>query len=70
MEFIAQGYAVTEEELQGLTDMSRTLTKPLIQDRAVWGIYQENAEKYLEGSIDVDEAVETIAQKADTYLAE
>lgn len=70
MEFIAYGYAVTEEELQGLTDMSRTLTKPLIQDRAVWGIYQENAEKYLEGSIDVDEAVETIAQKADTYLAE
>ena len=70
MEFIAFGYAVTEEELRGLLDMSRTLNKPLIQDRAVWGIYQENAEKYLEGSIDVDEAVETIAQKADTYLAE
>lgn len=70
MEFFASGYALTEEELQSLIDMSKTLTKPLKQDRVIWSIYQENAEKYLEGSIEAEEAVEAIAQKVDTYLAE
>ena len=33
-------------------------------------IYQEEADKYLEGSADAEEAAENIAQKVDTYLAE
>ena len=62
--------SLTEEEVGTVLDLSRTLTKPLKQDRVIWGIYQETTDKYLEGSIDVKEAVRTIAQKADTYLTE
>lgn len=61
---------LTREDITQLIDLSQTLTEPLKQDRIIWGIYQENAEKYLEGSIDAHEAARKIAQKADTYLAE
>lgn len=61
---------LTRDDITQLIDLSQTLTEPLKQDRIIWGIYQENAEKYLEGSIDAHEAARKIAQKADTYLAE
>ena len=44
--------------------------RPMVQNRVVWNIYQEEADKYLEGSADAEEAAENIAQKVDTYLAE
>lgn len=58
------------EEVDQLMELGQSLTKPVNQDRGVWNIYQETADKYLEGSIDATKAAETIAQKVDTYLAE
>lgn len=58
------------EEVEALTEMSGTLNRPMVQNRVVWNIYQEEADKYLEGSADAEEAAENIAQKVDTYLAE
>lgn len=58
------------EEVQSLIDLCGTLTKPVEQDRVVWNLYRETADKYLEGSVEADEAAKTIAQKVDTYLAE
>lgn len=58
------------EEVDQLMELGQSLTKPVNQDRVVWNIYQETADKYLEGSIDATKAAETIAQKVDTYLAE
>ena len=58
------------EEVEALTEMSGTLNRPMVQNRVVWNIYQEEADKYLEGSTDAEEAAENIAQKVDIYLAE
>ena len=63
------GYGVIQE-VEALTEMSGTLNRPMVQNRVVWNIYQEEADKYLEGSTDAEEAAENIAQKVDTYLAE
>ena len=44
------------EEVEALTEMSGTLNRPMVQNRVVWNIYQEEAHKYLEGSTDAEEA--------------
>lgn len=59
-----------EAEVRGFIEMCHTLDKPMEQNRVVWNIYQEEADKYLEGSVDADEAAGNIAQKVDTYLSE
>lgn len=60
----------TREETEKFVELCRTLDQPVEQNRIVWNIYREEADKYLEGSVDADEAAKEIAQKVDTYLAE
>ena len=60
----------TEEEVDGLITICRTLEKPATQDCVIWNIYQTEADECLGGSIDAKTAAKNIAQKVDTYLAE
>ena len=60
----------TEEEVDGLIAICRTLEKPATQDCVIWNIYQTEADECLGGSIDAKTAAKNIAQKVDTYLAE
>ena len=59
-----------EEEVRQFTELCRTLDAPMEQNRIVWNIYQEEADRCLEGSVEADEAAKNIAQKVDTWLAE
>ena len=59
-----------EEEVRQFTELCRTLDTPMEQNRIVWNIYQEEADRCLEGSVEADEAAKNIAQKVDTWLAE
>ncbi len=60
----------TEEEVDGLITICRTLEKPATQDCVIWNIYQTEADECLGGNIDAKTAAKNIAQKVDTYLAE
>ena len=60
----------TEEEVDGLIAICRTLEKPATQDCVIWNIYQTEADECLGGNIDAKTAAKNIAQKVDTYLAE
>lgn len=60
----------TEEEVDGLITICRTLEKPATQDCVIWNIYQTVADECLGGNIDAKTAAKNIAQKVDTYLAE
>ncbi len=60
----------TEEEVDGLITICRTLKKPATQDCVIWNIYQTEADECLGGNIDAKTAAKNIAQKVDTYLAE
>ena len=60
----------TEEEVDGLITICRTLEKPATQDCVIWNIYQTEADECLGGNVDAKTAAKNIAQKVDTYLAE
>lgn len=60
----------TKEEVQKFVEMCKGLKNPVKQDRAVWNIYQSEADRYLDGIIDAKEAAKNIAGKVDLYLAE
>ncbi len=60
----------TEEEVDGLIAICRTLEKPATQDCVIWNIYQTEADECLGGNVDAKTAAKNIAQKVDTYLAE
>lgn len=60
----------TAEEAESLIRMCASLTRPAEQDRVVWNIYQEAADRYLGGDVDAETAAGNVAQKVDTYLAE
>ena len=60
----------TEEEVDGLITICRTLKKPATQDCVIWNIYQTEADECLGGNVDAKTAAKNIAQKVDTYLAE
>lgn len=60
----------TEEEVDGLIAICRTLEKPATQDCVIWNIYQAEADECLGGNVDAKTAAKNIAQKVDTYLAE
>lgn len=66
---VEAGYP-TMEEAERLIELCKTLKNPAVQDCVLWNIYQTEADRCLEGSIDAETAAKNIAQKADTYLAE
>ena len=58
------------KEVKALVELCRMLERPAKQDRAVWDIYQSEADKVLEGSIKTEEGAENIRKKVELYLAE
>lgn len=66
---VSAGYP-KEEEVEAFIGLCKTLNKPADQDRAVWDIYQNEADKVLDGSIKVKEGAESIRKKVELYLAE
>lgn len=60
----------TEEEVEGFIGLCKALKNPADQDRAVWDIYRNEADKVLEGSIKAKEGAENIRKKVELYLAE
>ena len=60
----------TVKEVKDLVELCKTLNRPANQDRAVWDIYQSEADKVLNGSIGAGEGAENIRKKVELYLAE
>lgn len=58
------------EEVKDFIGLCKTLDRPANQDRAVWDIYQGEADKVLDGSAGVKEGAENIRKKVELYLAE
>lgn len=66
---IDAGYPKTEE-VKDFIGLCKELKKPANQDRAVWNIYRDEADKVLGGSIEPAEGAENIRKKVELYLAE
>lgn len=60
----------TEDEMEDFVGLCETLENPANQDRAVWNIYRDEADKVLGGSINAKEGAENIRKKVELYLAE
>lgn len=60
----------TAEEVEDFIRICGTLDRPAKQERIIWNLYQEEADQYLGGAIDVETAAKNFARKVDTYLAE
>ena len=58
------------EEVESFVGLCKTLEKPTAGDQSLWKIYQDEADKVLEGSIGAEEGTENIRKKVELYLAE
>lgn len=58
------------EEVKDFVELCKTLERPANQDRAVWSIYQSEADKVLDGSAKAAQGAENIKKKVELYLAE
>lgn len=67
--FIDAGYPKAEE-VKSFIGLCKTLEKPANLDRAIWNIYQGEADKVLSGSTKAKEGAENIRKKVELYLAE
>ena len=59
-----------EEQLEELRQMLEAADTPSLTDETIWNVVKEQGEKYLEGSQELEEAVNNIMQKVNLYLAE
>lgn len=60
----------TREEIASITDLAKTLTKPMNADRVLKEMILSESKLFFEGSITAEKAAEAILTKANTYLAE
>lgn len=58
------------EEVKSFVELCKNLENPADQERAVWNIYREEADKVLDGSVKALEGAENIRKKVELYLAE
>ncbi len=58
------------EEVEDFIELCKILENPANQDRAVWSIYRDEADKVLGGSVKAKEGAESIRKKVELYLAE
>lgn len=58
------------EELDRFRELVESLDTPCLTDAVMWELVMEQAGKYVAGELSVEEAVNTIEQKMNLYLAE